>query len=708
MSIEWIRNFSIIAHIDHGKSSLADCFLEWTQAVDERTKKDRFLDSMDLEKERGITIKAQTVRLNFQYDPDYESVSVEEFFKKNNKLDESFMAKIQNSGTAQTKAQKGVYQLNLIDTPGHVDFSYEVSRSLSACEGALLVVDACQGIEAQTMANALLALENNLEIIPVINKIDLPSQRIEEVKRQLVDLIGVKEEEILLASAKEKIGIQEILSAVVERVPAPQPVLLSQDEKDEKKSQVSEPVNVSQNHSSQKKSQVSESVKVSQDDSSQKKSQVSEPVNVSQDHSSQKKSQGKKGQLESQVLRALIFDSWFDAYQGVIALCRVKQGAIKKGDNIFLKGTARECEVLKLGVFTPFPTELPELKTGEVGFVITGIKEIADMKVGDTITHSNSKSVPALEGFKECLPMVYAGVFPISADEFEALKKALEKLSLNDSSLTFEMESSKVLGFGFRCGFLGLLHKEIVQERLEREFELALITTAPSVIYKTYLKNGKVLHVENPSLLPDPTHIDRLEEPVAFVQIHTPAAYIGTLLKLCEEKRGIQQGIEYISSDKSILKYKVPLNEMILDFHDRLKSLSRGYASMDYELRGYELANLVKMDVLLNGEIIDALSVIVHRSQAESKGRYLVKRLKELIPRQQFQVAIQAAIGAKIIARETLGAYRKDVTAKLYGGDVTRKKKLLEKQKTGKKRMKAIGRIEVPQKAFMALMKTDN
>ena len=662
MSIERIRNFSIIAHIDHGKSSLADCFLEWTQAVDERTRKDRFLDSMDLEKERGITIKAQTVRLSFEYDPNYEAVSVEEFLKKN-KLEESLIAKIQNSGTAQVRAKKGMYQLNLIDTPGHVDFSYEVSRSLSACEGALLVVDACQGIEAQTMANALLALENNLEIIPVINKIDLPSQRIEEVKRQLVDLIGVKEEEILLASAKEKIGIQEILSAVVEKVPAPRPVLLPQDKKDKLGSQVSG------------------SVPLSQD---------------------------KKDKLGSQVLRALIFDSWFDAYQGVIALCRVKQGAIKKGDKIFLKGTDTECEVLKLGVFTPFPAELPELNTGEVGFVITGIKEIADMKVGDTITHSNSKSVPALEGFKECLPMVYAGVFPISADEFEALKKALEKLSLNDSSLTFEMESSKVLGFGFRCGFLGLLHKEIVQERLEREFELALITTAPSVIYKTYLKNGKVLHVENPSLLPDPTHIDRLEEPVAFVQIHTPATYIGTLLKLCEEKRGIQQGIEYISSDKSILKYKVPLNEMILDFHDRLKSLSRGYASMDYELRGYELANLVKMDVLLNGEIIDALSVIVHRSQAESKGRYLVKRLKELIPRQQFQVAIQAAIGAKIIARETLGAYRKDVTAKLYGGDVTRKKKLLEKQKTGKKRMKAIGRIEVPQKAFMALMKTDN
>ncbi|MDE0092597.1 MAG: translation elongation factor 4 [Oligoflexia bacterium] len=608
MSLKNIRNFSIIAHIDHGKSSLADCFLELTQAVDDRTKKDRFLDSMDLERERGITIKAQTVRLSFK------------------------------SKDGQT------YQLNLIDTPGHVDFSYEVSRSLSACEGALLVVDACQGIEAQTMANTMLALENDLEIIPVINKIDLPAQRIEEVKQQLKDLIGVKEEEILLSSAKEKTGITEILEAVVEKVPPPR----------------------------------EESLSPSSDE----------------DFSS--------------ALRVLIFDSWFDAYQGVIALCRVKQGSIKKGDVVYLKGTNRECEVLQLGVFTPFVSQLNELKAGEVGFVITGIKEIADMRVGDTITHKRTQSVPALAGFKKARPMVYSGIFPISSDDFEPLKKALEKLSLNDSSLAYEMESSKVLGFGFRCGFLGLLHREIVQERLEREFELQLIITAPSVIYKTYLKKGEVLDVENPSLLPDPTKIDRLEEPFSEVQIHSPSEYLGALLKLCEGKRGVQEGIEYISSDKAIIKYKIPLNEMILDFHDRLKSLSRGYASMDYELIGYEPADLVKMDVLLNGEMIDALSVIVHRSQAQQKGRYLVKRLKEIIPRQQFQVAIQAAIGAKIIARETLGAYRKDVTAKLYGGDVTRKKKLLEKQKSGKKRMKAIGRIELPQKAFMALMKTED
>ena len=593
-----IRNFSIIAHIDHGKSSLADGFLELTKAVDERTKKDRFLDSMDLERERGITIKAQTVRLLF----------------KNDKGEQ--------------------YQLNLIDTPGHVDFSYEVSRSLSACEGALLVVDACQGIEAQTMANSLLALENNLEIIPVINKIDLPSQRIEDVKQQLVELIGVKEEEILLASAKEKIGIKEILNAVVERIPPPEP-------------------------------------------------------------------------SPEASLKALIFDSWFDSYQGVIALCRVKQGSLKKGDKIYLKGTQTESEVLKLGAFTPFVCELKELKAGEVGFVITGIKEIADIRVGDTITHKDTKEIGALEGFKKARPMVYSGVFPVISDDFEQLKKALQKLSLNDSSLTYEMESSKVLGFGFRCGFLGLLHREIVQERLEREFELQLISTAPSVIYKTYLKNGELFDVENPSLLPDPTKIDHLEEPVVKISIHSPSQYLGALLKLCEEKRGEQMGIEYIASDKVIVQYKIPLNEMILDFHDRLKSLSRGYASMDYELAGYEPADLVKMDVLLNGEIIDALSVIVHKSQSQQKGRFLAKRLKELIPRQQFQVAIQAAIGAKIIARETLGAYRKDVTAKLYGGDVTRKKKLLEKQKSGKKRMKAIGRIEVPQTAFMALMKTD-
>ncbi len=600
MPLDRIRNFSIIAHIDHGKSSLADCFLELTHALDERSRKDRFLDQMDLERERGITIKAQTVRLNFQ------------------------------SKDGQ------IYQFHLIDTPGHVDFSYEVSRSLSACEGALLVVDASQGVEAQTLAHSALALENNLELIPVINKIDLPTQRVDEVKRQITDLIGLKEESILLASAREKKGIQEILEAVAQKIPPP-----SGD--------------------------------------------------------------------SFQPLQALVFDSWFDSYQGVVALCCVKQGIIKKGDSICLKGSNRECEVLKLGVFTPFVSELAELRAGEVGFVITGIKKIADMRVGDSIVHKNSKDVPPLKGFKKIQPMVYSGIFPIHTDGFEHLKKALEKLSLNDSSLSYEMESSRALGFGFRCGFLGWLHQEIVRERLEREFELDLIATAPSVIYKVHLKKkAEILNVENPALLPDPTKIACIEEPVAILQIHSPTFCIGHLLKLCESKRGQQEGLEYISSHRVILKYKIPLSEIILDFHDRLKSLSKGYASMDYELAGYEPGDLVKMDVLLNGEAVDSLSVIIHRSQTQGRGRIMVKRLKELIPRQQFQVAIQTAVGSKIIARETLGAYRKDVTAKLYGGDVTRKKKLLEKQKAGKRKMKSIGRVEVPQKAFMAFMKSEN
>ena len=594
MDSKYIRNFSIIAHIDHGKSSLADCFLEWTGALDERSRKAQFLDSMDLERERGITIKAQTVRLSYEH-------------------------------------KTSIYQLNLIDTPGHVDFSYEVSRSLSACEGALLVVDASQGVEAQTMANTLLALEHNLEIIPVINKIDLPSARIEEVKQQIHQLIGPGE--ILLSSAKTREGISGILEAVVKRVPSP-----SGD--------------------------------------------------------------------SSRPLRALIFDSWFDSFQGVIALCRIKEGRVKKGDKIYLMGTGRECEVLKLGAFTPFSTEEKELKAGEVGFIVSGIKDIRDIQVGDTVTHQNSRDISPLEGFKKVQPMVFSGVFPVVTEDFEQLKKALEKLVLNDSSLSFEMETSKALGFGFRCGFLGLLHMEIVQERLEREFELNLITTAPTVVYKVYLQKGDVLHVENPSLLPDLTTVEKIEEPLVYLSLHSPPDFLGGLLKLCETKRGVQLGMEY-TAGKVIVKYKMPLNEMVLDFHDRLKSLSKGYGSMEYELGGYEEADLVKMDILLNGEPVDALSVIVHRSQAERRGRLLVKKLKEFIPRQQYQVAIQAALGARVIARETLSALRKDVTAKCYGGDITRKRKLLEKQKAGKKRMKSIGRIEVPQKAFLAILKSD-
>ena len=593
-----IRNFSIIAHIDHGKSSLADCFLEHTKAVDARSKKSQFLDSMDIERERGITIKAQTVRLQYKCDEG-----------KN-------------------------YQLNLIDTPGHVDFSYEVSRSLAACEGVLLVVDACQGIEAQTMANTLLALEHNLEIIPVINKIDLPSTRIEEVSRQIEEVIGVKKEDILLTSAKTKEGIREVLEAVVKKIPEPT---------------------------------------------------------------------GSK----DKPLQALIFDSWFDSYQGVVTLCRIKEGSIKKGDEVHFIGTGRDCEVLKLGAFTPFSKEEQELQAGEVGFIISGVKEIKDIQVGDTLTHQSSKKTPALEGFAKVKSMVFSGIFPCSTDDFEQLKRALEKLVLNDSSLNFEMETSKALGFGFRCGFLGLLHMEIVQERLEREFELDLITTSPTVVYKVHLTTGEVIFVENPSLLPDPTRIEKLEEPFVKLNIHAPSTYIGPLLKLCEDKRGRQLGMEYISTDKVILRYYLPLNEMVLDFHDRLKSLSRGYASMEYEISDYEESQLVKMDILLNGDVVDALSIIVHRAQAERRGRNLAKKLKEYIPRQQYQVAIQAALGSKIIARETLSALRKDVTAKCYGGDITRKRKLLEKQKAGKKRMKSIGNISVPQKAFLAVLKSD-
>ncbi len=598
MNRKSIRNFSIIAHIDHGKSTLADCFLERTRAIDARSQKAQFLDSMDLERERGITIKAQTARLS------YRSAGGED------------------------------YQLNLIDTPGHVDFSYEVSRSLAACEGAILVVDASQGIEAQTMASAMLALENNLEIIAVLNKIDLPSSRPEEVSRQIKDLIGLKEDEILMASAKNRTGIDEILEAVVQRIPPP----------------------------------------------------AGEPENP---------------------LQALIFDSWFDSYQGVIALCRVKEGRLKKGDAIYFMGAEKEREALKLGVFTPFPKELDELSAGEAGFVITGLKEIKDIRAGDTITLAGPRGADSpLKGFRQARPVVFSGIFPVSTDDFEQLKKALEKLSLNDSSLSFEPETSKALGFGFRCGFLGLLHMEIVHERLQREFELSLITTAPTVIYMARLVSGEVLRIENPSMLPDPQKIAKLEEPYVLLNLHTPAESLGGLLKLCQEKRGEQLGMEYVSGGRAIIRYKMPLNEMVLNFHDRLKSISKGYASMEYEMGGYAEASLVKLDILLNGEPVDALSMIVHRCQAEGRGRQMAKKLKELIPRQQYKVAIQAALGSKVIARETLSALRKDVTAKLYGGDVTRKKKLLEKQKKGKKRMKAIGRVEVPQKAFLAIMKS--
>lgn len=599
MDPKYIRNFSIIAHIDHGKSTLADGLLSATATLSDREKKAQFLDNMDLERERGITIKAQTVRLK------YKSLSGE------------------------------IYQLNLIDTPGHVDFSYEVSRSLAACEGAILVVDAAQGVEAQTLANVYLAIQNDLEIIPVLNKIDLPAADPEGVKRQIEDAIGLDTSDAILASAKEGKGLNEILEAIVQKVPPP---------------------------------------KANRD----------------------------------ATLRALIFDSWFDPYQGVVVLCRIMDGTVKKGDLIRFMASHKDYEVLKLGVFAPFAQNLNQLDAGEVGFFVCGIKDIRDVTVGDTVTSAKKPAAEALPGFQKIKPMVFSGIFPVDATDFEGLKEALEKLVLNDSSLSYEMETSAALGFGFRCGFLGLLHMEIVQERLEREFNLNLITTAPSVVYKVYTTDGIVVDLENPSKLPELTKIEKMEEPCVKLTLHTPSTYIGNLLKLCEDRRGTQIKMEYISDTKVIIEYKLPLNEMVMDFYDRLKSITKGYASMEYELMGFEESDLVKMDILINEEPIDALSLIVHKSKAIPRGRALTSKLKELIPRQQFQVAIQAAIGAKVVARETLGALRKDVTAKCYGGDISRKRKLLEKQKEGKKRMKSIGRVEVPQEAFLAILKVED
>ena len=635
-----IRNFSIIAHIDHGKSTLADGFLEFTKAVSERQKKKQFLDRMDLERERGITIKAQTVRLSYQ-------------------------------------AKDGLlYQLNLIDTPGHVDFSYEVSRSLSACEGVLLVVDAAQGVEAQTMAHASLALAKDLVIIPVLNKIDLPAARPDEISLQLEELIGVKKEEILLVSAKERTGIQDILERVVSDIPPP-----GVSEEDglvwEEKRNVS---------------LVKPAAKTAEEKNK----------NSLKDWEFQKKS------CKELVLQALIFDSWFDSYQGVVILCRVFSGNIKVGDEVCFMQGEKKSTVLKLGVFNPFPCNLKELNTGEVGFVITGVKGIKDVIVGDTLTHTEAPASAPLAGFKRLKPMVFSGLFPSDSNDFVQLKTALEKLSLNDSSLVFEAENSPALGFGFRCGFLGLLHMEIVQERLEREFGLQLIVTAPSVIYKVFTKDGQVQKLDNPSSLPDPSNIEYVEEPFVRVSVYTPEEYVGGVLKLCEDRRGEQIRMEYNAGKRMIIEYRLPMSEIVMDFHDRLKSISRGYASMEYEWIGFTPSRLVKLDVLLNGQKVDALSVILHHSKAQKKGRFLVQKLKELIHRQQYQIAIQAAIGSKIIARETLGALRKDVTAKCYGGDITRKRKLLEKQKKGKKRMKSIGKVDVPQSAFMAVLKTDD
>lgn len=588
-----IRNFSIIAHIDHGKSTLADRLLEFTGALSSREMMEQVLDSMDLERERGITIKAHAVRLNYKEDDGKE------------------------------------YILNLIDTPGHVDFSYEVSRSLASCEGSLLVVDATQGVEAQTVANTYLAIEHNHEIIPVINKIDLPSAEPERIKAQIEDVIGIDCSEAILASAKEGIGIKDILEAIVKKIPPP------------------------------------------------------------------------KGSDEN-PLKALIFDSWFDNYQGVVVLVRVFDGVVKPGMKIRLMATDKEYEVSKVGVFTPKMKEVQSLSSGEVGYIIAGIKNVSDTKIGDTITNANNPADKPLPGYKEIKPMVFCGLYPIETHQYEDLKSSLEKLRLNDSSFSFEPETSSALGFGFRCGFLGLLHMEIIKERLEREFGLSLISTAPTVIYRVTDMKGNIIYVDNPSSLPEKFH--KIEEPYVKVTIFVPQQFIGQILELCQEKRGFQKEFSYISQDRILVSYEMPLNEILWDFYDRLKSLSKGYASMDYEFIGYKESNLVKLDILLNGEPVDALSLIVHKDKAYYKGREVVEKLREVIPRQLFDIAIQAAIGGKVIARESVKALRKNVLAKCYGGDVTRKKKLLEKQKEGKKKMKQIGKVELPQEAFLSVL----
>lgn len=595
---ENIRNFSIIAHIDHGKSTLADRILEETGALQAREMKEQFLDKMELERERGITIKSQAVRLNYE-------------------------------------AKDGqIYTFNLIDTPGHVDFGYEVSRSLRACEGVLLIVDASQGVEAQTLANVYLALEHDLAIVPVINKIDLPSADPERAKEEIEDIIGIDASDAVLASGKTGLGIEDVLEAIVARIPAPE-------------------------------------------------------------------------NLDEEPLSALVFDSWFDNFRGVVVLVRIVSGTLVPGQTIKLMHNGKSFNVLELGVFAPHPQKVSKLSSGDVGFIIANIKVLTDAKVGETITLADKPCAAPLPGFKDAKPMVFAGIFPVDTVEYEGLRDALYKLVLNDAALTFEPETSMALGFGFRCGFLGLLHMEIVQERLEREFNLNLITTAPTVIYEAYLRSGEKILVDNPSKLPDPTKVDILKEPFIKASIHTPNEYVGALMTLCIERRGEQINLNYVSERHVVVEYLLPLAEVVMDFFDKLKTISRGYASLDYVFDSYRESKLVKVDVLLNGDPVDALSIIVHKDTAYRRGRTLCEKMREIIPRQQFQVAIQAAIGGKIIARETVSALRKDVTAKCYGGDITRKRKLLEKQKAGKKRMRQIGRVEVPQEAFLTVLKID-
>ncbi len=593
---ELIRNFSIIAHIDHGKSTLADRLLERTGALSKRELKEQFLDSMDLERERGITIKARSVRLNYA-------------------------------------ARDGrTYVLNLIDTPGHVDFAYEVSRSLAACEGALLVVDASQGVEAQTLANVYMALDHGLEIVPVINKIDLPGADVERTRGEIEQVIGLDASAAILTSAKEGIGIEETLEAVVERIPPP-------------------------------------------------------------------------AAGAGKPLRALIFDSWYDAYEGVIGLVRVVDGELRRGMKIRLMATGKSGEVMRLGWFTPHEQAADAIGPGEVGFVVAGIKTVADMRVGDTVTDADGPAAAPLAGFKELKPMVFAGLYPTEANQYGELREAIEKLRLNDASIVVEPETSQALGFGFRAGFLGLLHMEIAQERLEREFGLDLVVTAPTVAYRVRAAGGDTLMVDNPARLPDESSVEAIEEPFILASIHVPEEFLGAVMHLCEERRGVQRDLKFSGHQRAILQYEMPLAEIVFDFYDRLKSATRGYASLDYEFLDFRPEHLVKLDIRINGEVVDALSIIVHRDKAYERGRTLCEKMRELIPRQMFEVAIQAAIGAKIIARESVKALRKNVTAKCYGGDITRKRKLLEKQKEGKRRMKQVGRVEIPQEEFLALLK---
>ena len=593
-----IRNFSIVAHIDHGKSTLADRLLEKTGTLTQREMEEQVLDNMELERERGITIKSQAARLIYKREDGEE------------------------------------YILNLIDTPGHVDFTYEVSRSLAACEGAILVVDSAQGIEAQTLANCYLALDNDLEIAPVINKIDLPSARPDEVKQEIEDVIGIEAEDAPMISAKTGLNVEDVLETIVEKIPAP------------------------------------------------------------------------NGD-EDAPLKALIFDSYYDSYKGVVCYVRIIDGKVKPGTKVKLMATNKVYDITEVGVFTPKLMPISELSAGDVGYITASIKNVADARVGDTVTEANRPTAEALPGYKKAVPMVYSGIYPVDGAKYDELKEALEKLQINDAALDFEPETSIALGFGFRCGFLGLLHMEIIQERIEREFNLDIITTAPSVVYKVTKTNGETIELTNPTNLPEPTEIDYMEEPIVKASIIAPTDYVGAIMDLCQERRGIYIDMEYLETTRVAINYEIPLNEIVYDFFDTLKSRTRGYASFDYEFKGYTTTELVKLDILLNGDVVDALSMIVPKERAYHKGRGIAEKLKEIIPRQMFEVPIQAAVGSKVIARETVKAMRKDVLAKCYGGDISRKKKLLEKQKEGKKRMRQVGSVEVPQEAFMAVLKVD-